>query len=103
MLIITKTATGAIFRVKVQPGATKNEIVGVQENALRVRISAPASQGKANKALINFLTKELGVKKSEIEIVTGHTSRVKTIRVIGEGGEIEKRIQTLPGIAEETT
>ena len=103
MFIITKTATGATFRVRVQPGASKNEIVGVKEDALRVRISAPASQGKANKALIQFLAKELGVKKSEIEIVSGHTSRIKTIRVIGQGGEIEKRIQTLLGIAEVNT
>jgi len=82
---ITKTATGATFRVRVQPGASKNEIVGVQEDALKVRISAPPVQGKANKALISFLSKELGVKKSEIEIVSGHTSRIKTITIIGEG------------------
>lgn len=85
MLRITKTATGATFKVRVQPGASKNEIVRVQEDALKVRISAPPVQGKANKALVNFLAKELGVKKSEIEIVSGHTSRVKTIKVIGEG------------------
>ena len=85
MLRITKTATGATFKVRVQPGASKNEIVGVQQGALKVRISAPPVQGKANKALVNFLAKELGVKKSEIEIVSGHTSRVKTIKVIGEG------------------
>ena len=85
MLRITKTATGATFKVRVQPGASKNEIVGVQQDALKVRISAPPVQGKANKALVNFLAKELGVKKSEIEIVSGHTSRVKTIKVIGEG------------------
>ena len=85
MLRITKTATGATFKVIVQPGASKNEIVGVQQDALKVRISAPPVQGKANKALVNFLAKELGVKKSEIEIVSGHTSRVKTIKVIGEG------------------
>ena len=85
MLNITKTATGATFRVRIQPGASKNEIVRVQEDALKIRISAPPVEGKANKALVNFLAKELGVKKSEIEIVSGHTSRVKTIRVIGEG------------------
>ena len=87
MLKITKTSTGATFKVRVQPGASKNEMVGVQQDALKVRISAPPVQGKANKALVNFLAKELGVKKSEIEIVSGHTSRVKKIKVIGEGTE----------------
>ena len=93
MLMITKTATGATFRVRVQPGASKNEIVEVQQDALKVRISAPPVQGKANKALISFLAKELGVKKSEIEIVSGHTSRSKTIHVVGEG--IEKKLQNI--------
>jgi len=103
MLRITKTNTGATFRVRVQPGASKNEIVGVQQDALRVRISAPPVEGKANKALIGFLAKELGVKKSQIEIVSGHTSRVKTIKVIREGGGIEKKIQTLAEILEGNT
>ena len=87
MLIITKTATGATFRVRVQPGASKNEIVGVQEDALKVRISAPPIQGKANKVLIQFLAKQLAVKRSQVEILSGHTSRVKTIHVIGQGTE----------------
>ena len=87
MLIITKTATGATFRVRVQPGASKNKIVGIREDALKIRISAPPVQGKANKVLMDFLAKELGVKKSEVEIVSGHTSRIKTIKIIGEGTE----------------
>ncbi len=85
MAKIEKTTTGATFRVRVQPGASNNEIVGLQQDTLKVRISAPPVKGKANKALINLLAKELGVKKSEIEILSGHTSRIKTIRVIGEG------------------
>ena len=93
MLKTTKTATGATFRVRVQPGASKNEITGVQEDALKIKINAPAVKGKANRALIDFLAEKLGVKKSEIEIVSGHTSRIKKIRVLGEGGKIEKNLQ----------
>ena len=103
MFKITKTNTGVTFRVRVQPRASKNEIVEMQEDALKVRISAPPLKGKANRALIGFLAKELGVKKSEIEIVSGHTSKTKTIQIVGKGGEIQKRIQTLLGIAKETT
>jgi len=87
MLKTTKTATGATFRVRVQPGAIKNEIVGVQQDALKLRISAPPVQGKANKVLIQFLAKQLAVKRSQVEILSGHTSRVKTIHVIGQGTE----------------
>ena len=85
MLKITKTAAGAIFKVRVQPDASKNEIVGVQDDVLKIRISAPPVQGKANKALIQFLAREIRVKRSQIEIVKGHTSRIKTIQIIGEG------------------
>ena len=93
MLIITKTPTGTTFRVRVQPGASKNEIVGIQEDALKIKISAPPVQGKADKALIGFLAKELGVKKSEVEIISGHTSKIKKIKVLGEGVKIEKNLQ----------
>ena len=93
MLKTTKTATGATFRVRVQPGASKNEIVGVREDALRIRISAPPVQGKANKALISLLASQLGVKKSEIEILSGHTSKIRKIKALGEGAKIEKNLQ----------
>ena len=92
MLNIQKEDDGVIFKIKVQPGVPKNEIVGVQGDALRIRINAPPVKGKANKALISFLTDKLGVKKSEVEIISGHTSRIKKIKVVGEGGKIEKRI-----------
>ena len=93
MLKITKTNAGATFRVRVEPGASKNEIMGVQEDALKIRINAAPVKGKANKALIDFLAEKLEVRKSEVEIMSGHTSRIKKIRVLGEGGKIEKNLQ----------
>ncbi len=93
MLKTTKTATGVTLRVRVQPGASKNEIVGVQEDALKIRINAPPVKAKANRALIDFLAEKLEVRKSEIEIISGHTSKIKKIRVLGEGGKIEKNLQ----------
>ena len=85
MLKITKTATGATFRVRVQPGASKNEIVRVQQDALRVRISAPPVEGKANRALVQFLAEQLEVRRSQVEILSGHATRRKTIHLIGKG------------------
>ena len=95
MLSIQKTEDGVTFKIKVQPGAGKNEIVGVQGDALKIKINAPPVKGKANKALIDFLVKQLGVKKSEVEIISGHTSKIKKIKVLGEGGKIKEKIQTL--------
>ena len=95
MLTIHKVDNGVIFKIKVQPGAAKNEIVGVQGDALKIKIDAPPIKGKANKALIDFLVKKLSVKKSEVEITSGHRSRIKKIKVIGEGVKIKEKIQGL--------
>ena len=93
MLSIQKKDDGVIFKIEVQPGAAKNEIVGVQGDALRRKINAPPVKGKANRALIDFLAEKLGTKKSEIEIMSGYTSKIKKIRVVGEGIKIEKNLQ----------
>ena len=93
MLSIQKKDDGIIFKIKVQPGAAKNEIAGVQGDALRIKISAPPVKGKANKALIDFLAKQLGVKKSEVEIVSGQRRKIKKIRVVGKEAKIEKNLQ----------
>jgi len=95
MLNIQKVNDGVIFKVRVQPGASKNKIVGVQGDALKIKINAPAVKGKANRALIDFLAEKLAVKKSQIEIISGHTSRIKKIKVLGEGPKIKEKIQSL--------
>ena len=97
MLSIQKADNGVAFKIKVQTGAAKNEIVGVQGDALRIRINASPVKGKANRALIDFLAEKLEVKRSEVEIVSGHTSKIKKIKVSGEGSRIQKRMDMLVG------
>jgi uncharacterized protein (TIGR00251 family) len=82
-LKITEVEGGVTFAVRVVPRACKNEIAGVHGDALKVRLAAPPVEGKANEALIAFLAQRLGVRKSQVEIVAGATSRRKMIRVIG--------------------
>ena len=98
MLDLQKTNDGVIFKIKVQPGAGKNEIVGVQGDALKIKISARAVKGKANRALVDFLAEKLGVNRSSVEIIGGHMSKIKKIKVVGEGAKIEKRMGMLRGI-----
>ncbi|MDI6781930.1 MAG: DUF167 domain-containing protein [bacterium] len=69
------------LNIKLQPNASRNEIVGQENEYIRIRVQSPPVDGKANKALINFLANELGVKKSQIDITTGKTSRLKRIQV----------------------
>ena len=81
---IEKKDNGVLFKVKVQPLARDDEIVEVQGDALKIKINAPPLKGKANKALVGFLARKLGVKNSGVEIISGHTTRLKSIKVIGE-------------------
>jgi len=79
--------------LKVTPGASRNEIAGLTDGVLQVKIAAPPVKGKANKELIAFLSKALGVKRSSLAIVKGQTSRNKVIAVEGLGrGEIIRRL-----------
>ncbi len=75
---------GAALTIRVTPRARKTEIGGVMgDGTLRIRISAPPVEGKANKALIAFLSDVLGVRKNKIEIVAGERGHDKIVSVIG--------------------
>jgi uncharacterized protein (TIGR00251 family) len=75
---------GAItFEVRVAPRASRNRIVGVQDGALKVALTAPPVDGAANEALKKLLAKALGVSKSNVEIVRGDRARIKVLCVHG--------------------
>ena len=80
-LWIRETADGTLFKVAVQPRGSKNTIVGVHGDALKIRLTAPPVEGAANKMCIGFLAETLRVPKSAIEIVHGHGSRSKMVLV----------------------
>jgi len=82
-LKITKVKGRVTFPVQVVPRASKDEIAGIHGDALKVRLTAPPVEGRANEALIAFLAQRLGVRKSQVEIVAGATSRRKMVRVTG--------------------
>jgi len=90
---ITDAKKGAAFTVHVVPRASKNEIAGRMGDAIKVRLTAPPVEGKANKALVAFLAEQLGVRKSQVEIVAGETSRNKMVSVLGLSPvEVEERL-----------
>jgi uncharacterized protein (TIGR00251 family) len=72
-----------LIKVYLQPKSSKNEIVGPYRDGIKVRITAPPVEGKANKALIRFLAKEFKTSASSVEILKGHNSREKMIRIGG--------------------
>jgi len=80
--------------VKVVPRASKNEIAGREGDAVKIRLTAPPVEGKANAALVKFLADALGVSRAQIEVVAGQGSRRKLVRV---RGVTEQRIKALVG------
>ncbi len=67
--------------VKVVPGSSRTEIGGVYGEMLKIKVAAPPEKGKANKALLEFIAKQLGIKKNALQIESGQTSCVKQIRI----------------------
>jgi uncharacterized protein len=93
-LILHETARGTTLRVYVQPKASRNELVGIHEGTLKVRLTAPPVEGEANKECAKFLAKLLNIPKSRVEVVQGHKSRRKTILILGiTGEELQNQLQ----------
>ncbi|MCM1010824.1 MAG: DUF167 domain-containing protein [Fusobacterium sp.] len=73
-----QTDNGALISFKISPNASKNEIIKT-EDGIKIKITAQPIDNKANKALIEFLSKQFKIPKTSIEIVKGHTSKEKTL------------------------
>lgn len=80
---IEATSTGVTIKVHVAPRASSNKVVGAHNGAIKVALIAPPVEGAANKALIEFLAKMLGVPKGSVQLASGETSRNKVVRVSG--------------------
>jgi uncharacterized protein len=76
-----KTAQGTTIEIYVQPKASKNELAGIHEGSLKVRLTAPPVEGEANKECLRFLAKLFEVPKSHMAILKGHKSRRKTVLI----------------------
>jgi len=74
---------GVVIAVKVVPGSSRTDVSGVIGDMLKIKVSAPAEKGKANRCLFDFLAKRVGVKKSAVSIVSGRTSSVKHVKIMG--------------------
>jgi uncharacterized protein (TIGR00251 family) len=72
---------GVILPIRAQPGSRKSELRGEQDGALKVAVTQVAEKGKANKAIVAFLSKQLGLRKSQLELISGETSSQKKFLV----------------------
>ena len=83
MISFTESEGALIFKVRVVPRASRSEIVGEHDGALRVRIAAPPVEGAANEELIRTLARYFDVSVRAVEIMSGRASKLKQVRVIG--------------------
>ena len=81
MLALTEKKEGLVIKVAVVPRASRNQVAGLKENALKIKLTAPPVEGAANKACLQFLSKALGLPKSSLTIVSGESSRTKRILI----------------------
>ena len=97
MVTIHDTPSGATFAVKVHPRAKRNAITGEVGDALKLSLTAPPIEGRANEACVEFLAKLLKLPRSSVTIASGQTSRRKVIRVAGLAAEeVRKALVTSP-------
>jgi len=95
MFEVHDSPSGATFAVKVHPRAKKNAITGEVGDALKLALTAPPVDGKANEACIEFFAKLLKVPRSSVSIASGLTGRNKVIRVAGTTAEyVRARLST---------
>ena len=83
MLELQKRESSIILQVRLQPRASKNEIAGTMEGALKVRVQAPALEDRANAALCEYLAELLKTPKSAVRILGGERSRTKRVEIHG--------------------
>lgn len=74
-------ADGVRLTVQITPAAKKNEVIGLLGSELKIRLQAPPIEGKANAALVRYIAASVGVPKSRVQVVHGHTSRRKVVEI----------------------
>ncbi len=94
---ITEAQGSVTFAVRVMPRSSRNQIVGVEDGALKIKLTAPPVEGAANAALIEVIAEWLGVRRSAVAIISGDKARNKLVRV--QGVTTEQITQRVPGRA----
>ncbi|WP_035359083.1 DUF167 domain-containing protein [Edaphobacter aggregans] len=81
---VRDVADGCTVSVRVQPGARKDAVVGLHGGAVKIALSAPPVDGKANEALIAFVAEKVGLPRARVSLVSGAANRSKVLRVTGK-------------------
>jgi uncharacterized protein (TIGR00251 family) len=97
MIPVREATTGLSFAVKVHPRARKNAVTGTVGDALKLSLTAPPVEGKANQAVVEFFADFFQISRSSVTITSGESSRLKIVRITGITAEQLR--QRLAGLA----
>jgi uncharacterized protein (TIGR00251 family) len=92
MIALTEHPEGCVLPVRAQPGARKAGAKGEQNGALKLAVTAPPEDGRANEALVELLRELLGVKRSQVELIGGATGREKRFLIRLSPSEVRARL-----------
>ena len=92
MIRISSDGDTVLIPVKVVPGASRTRLMGELDGRLKVAVAAAPEKGKANEALIALLAERLGVRRQALSLVSGQTSPLKTLRVVGLSADEVSRL-----------
>lgn len=92
LIQVTEKDDALIFTVRVMPRASKSEIIGEHDGALKIRLAAPPVNGAANEELIKTLARFFDVARRSVELISGATSKTKQVRIVGASAEKLKQI-----------
>ena len=94
MIPISDHPLGATFPIRVQPRAARTAITGTVGEALKVSVSAPPLEGRANAAVVEFFSEILSVPRVSVQVVAGERSRNKVIRIAGcSGSDVQRKLR----------
>lgn len=102
MISLKETPQGVTLTIKVQPRARRNAITGSMGGAIKLSLTSPPVEGKANQAVIDFLAEFFEIPRSSVTISSGQTHRLKVVRITGVATEqIRWRLATVTGFSED--
>jgi len=94
MKAIAPSRGGVVLTVRVTPRASRNEVAGEHDGAIRIRLQAPPVEGKANEALVRFLAGTLDVPRRSVSIISGDKARTKLVLIAGlDAGAVAARLR----------
>ena len=101
MPVFHENRLGFVLKVLIQPRSSRNIIIGLHGDALKIKLTAPPVDGAANKMCIQYLAKSLKMPRSSLEIISGQTSRKKTVLIkYKDGDDFQSERKRLKGLIE---